>query len=252
MIRFLPFFLLLGIISTSVSAENPTVNLATSDWPPYVASDMKGYGYVYGIVNGAFQSAGYHTHIAFLPWLEVTQVDKNHFDAYFPEYDGHTLKSFACSDPIQGGPVGLYRRKNQSINYTTPYPSKNQAEAFASLKGYRFGVVSGYKNTDAFDNATYLIKIPANTDLENLRHLQEGKVDLAFIDIFVAEYLMNKYNPEFSDLVFMGPSLENKKLFVCFSRNANNYIEKLAAFNRGLKELSDSGRLEQIIEQYQF
>lgn len=233
-----------------VAAPLPTVKLATSEWPPYVSSDLNDKGYVYVIVTEAFKKAGYHPLVEFCPWTEAEKLVEHHNDAVFPSYNRTGIEDFVCSVPVEGGPVGFYKRKSTKIEFSVDDPAKNQLAALQGLKQHRFGVVSGYLNTPTFDSATFLQKQAVPDDLANLEQLQAGKVDLIFIDVFVAQYLIEKNKPKFDDLEFMGPALDYKKVHVCFSNKIAGYETKLSAFNQGLKALKDSGELKAIINKY--
>lgn len=227
------------------------VRLATSEWPPYVGSDVEDNGFLYIIIRDAFKNSGYEPVIEFLPWDQAKQLDQNHNDAYFPEYD-NSDPTLACSYPIYAGPIGLYKKADNQISYSLKNPGKYQERAFQDLNRYTFGVVKGYINTQVFDSMATLKKQAVTNDLENLEQLDNDQVDLIIIDVFVAEHLIDKHKPDFDDISFMGPSLENKKLYVCFSKRAPNYAKKLEAFNNELARLQDSGELYRIIDSHKF
>lgn len=232
----------------TTSQIKPKVKLATTDWPPYVGEKLAGFGYIYAIVTTALQTSGYAVSVQFMPWADTIQLDRNHNDGFFPQYKNNQ-PDLLCSDPIFGGPVALYKRSNDVMRYTVDNPGKNQANAFLALKNYRFGVVGGYINTTDFDNATYLKKVVAPDDYSNLKNLADNKVDLAFTDVFVAEYLKD-HHQELANIEMMGPSLQNEDLYVCFSKNAPDVTNKLAALNRGLHQLTESGEFQAILQKY--
>lgn len=232
-------------------ASLPTLHLATTTWPPYVGEKMKGMGYITAIITTAFQRGGYGTSINFMPWIEAKNLTKYHNDAFYPAYAEDMNDTVICSMPFAGGPVGLYKRAGSVIHYKLAHPEDNQTAALEQLSMYRFGVVNGYTNTKDFDEATFLYKVPATNDFENLEQLHEGKVDLIFTDIFLAEYLIGKY-PQFKDLEFMGPALENKKLYVCFDKTNPASESRLAAFNQQLQALKDSGEFVRIMNAFSF
>lgn len=238
------------IISINVWATKPTVKLSTLNWPPYVGQNIPSKGYVYTIVTRAFQKAGFKTNVAFQSWHET--LKSNDTDAFFPTYERNDIKNVVCSAPIYAGPIGLYKRKNSAIDYTVVNPGKNQLEALRGLKAYRFGVVKGYVNTPAFDNATFLKKSYVDTDLENIKQLENQDVDLIMIDVFTAHYLIESHKPTYDNLEFMGPSLENKQLYICFSTKKPGYQYKLAAFNRALKTMKNDGEINNIMTDYPF
>lgn len=247
MIQRFIFLLLCGFCLT---AQAESVRLATSEYPPYVGTSLKGMGYIYVIVTKAFEQAGYDPVVEFLPWREAKQLDKHQNDAIFPSYGDKHSDSLICSKPLAAGPIGLYKHKQRVLHHTEKNPRKNQKQALYNLRKYRFGTVSGSDTATAFDDADFLIKIPVDSDLENLRQLKDGKVDLTIGDIFVNEYYIDKNHPEFAELEFLGPSLETRDLFVCFSRSSPNYAAKLAAFNKALDKMEARKELRKIAAEY--
>ena len=148
--------------------------------------------------------------------------------------------------------MGLYKRKDTNVSYSID-PRLNQTEALRSLQGYRFGVVRGYVNTEVFDKADFLEKDEVFGDEPNLKKLYNRRIDFMFIDKFVADYLIKNKFPEYeAELEFMEPPLEIKLLYIAFSRQAADSQEKLAAFNRGLKEITADGTLVRIMARHGF
>ena len=242
--------LCLLVFFTSNAGQLTPVRLATTNWPPYVGKDLPGLGYLYVVVTTALQQQGFATSVEFLPWKEAKLLNKYQNEGVFPAYKEEQEADWACSDPMYGGPVGFYRRKNQLIRFTTSDPAANPEQALRGLSAYKIGVVESYTNIPALDKANFLDKIPAKDDYENLLNLQQGKNDLAFVDVFVAEYLIDEHPEELSNIEFMGPSLANKQIYLCFTKANPGYTHLLAGFNKGLKELIDSGEYDRIEEKY--
>ncbi len=247
--------LLLGNIpAANAESGSRVVTLATLEWEPYIGPGLRDNGYVYQIVQEAFRRAGYSTDIAFLPWARAVSITEQGVrDALFPEYyDPGREEKYAFSDPFPGGPVGLYKRKDKNIAWVVD-PTENQTEALRGLKDYRFGVVRGYINTTEFDAAEFLKKDAAVDDEMNLKKLYKDRVQLIFIDKFVATHIMvTRYPWYLGELEFMEPPLEVKDLFVAFSKQSENWEAKRDGFNRGLREIREDGTMDRIIEEFGF
>ncbi|KPA14846.1 amino acid ABC transporter substrate-binding protein [Candidatus Magnetomorum sp. HK-1] len=245
------FFCLLFV---QVLCAGQTVTLATLEWEPYIGPNMKNNGYVHEIVAEALKRSEVEVDIRFLPWARAVNTAKTgKRDGLFPEYyDESRLADFVFSDSFPGGPVGLYKRKDKKIAYSLD-PQKDQSLALKGLKDYRFGVVRGYINTKAFDEASFLTKEEVNSDETNLKKLFKGRIDLIFIDKYVAKHIIVTKYPHFmGDLEFMEPPLEVKPLYIAFSKKAKDYEIKLKAFNSGLKKLKEEGMLNKIMEKHGF
>lgn len=236
-----------------LGAEN-RVTVATLEWPPYIGKKLIGKGYVNEITVAAFKQSGYNVSVTFYPWARaVYLVEKGDMDVLLPEYySKRREKSCVYSDPIPGGPVGLFKHKSLNVKWSHN-PQEKQLLALWKLREYKFGVVRGYINTKAFDNAAFLIKEEVTNDELNLKKLFGKRVHFIFIDKFVAHYLINNRYPGYKDkLEFMEPAMELKPLYLAFSRKSKNNKKKLKAFNRGLSAIKANGTLKKIMGKYYF
>jgi len=221
------------------------ITLTTLDWEPYIGQSLKKQGYVAEIIREVFKRSGYEVEMKFTPWARAVYLAKEGFvDGYFPEYYADEIKAFAMfSDPFQGGPLGFFKQKDRDISFNT----------LKDLMSYKIGVVRDYINTKEFDQADYLTKEAVNDDLTNLKKLIAGRIHLMVGDQFVGLYLMEKNQLEGRENIeFMMPPLELKDLYLCISRKTPDADKKLAAFNKGLKEITEDGTLKQILTDHGF
>ncbi len=244
--------LLLAISLFSEGMAQESVKLASLAWEPYIGPKMQNNGYVADIVVEAFKRAGYKSEISFFPWARAVKVaEYGEFDGVFPEYFEESRKDkFVFSDPFPGGPVGLYKRKDNVVSYSVN-PEINQTEALRGLQDAKFGVVRGYINTAEFDAATFLKKEEVDRDELNLKKLFNRRIQYIFIDKYVAEYLIKHDFPSYAaELEFMVPALEVRSLYIAFSKKASDYQDKLQAFNSGLKQIKQDGTLVRIMKKH--
>jgi ABC-type amino acid transport substrate-binding protein len=186
-------------------------------------------------------------------------------DGIFPAYHSKSREEhFAFSQPFAESPLGFYKKstavagpnisqlKRSEENIVFPEdPRINQTRVLEKMKQYKFGVVAGYVNTPEFDQATFLKKVEAASDEENMMNLINEQVDLIFIDRYVAKNIIVKKFPwHLADYEFMEPPLANKPLFVGFSKKVEGYEDKLKDFNRGLEIAREDGVLKRMINKY--
>ena len=246
------FFSFLITFFFSLSLFAKTIVLGTTEWPPYIQNENN-KGYAYEIVYAAFKQAGYDDiKIIFMPWDDAEKaVSDGNLDAIFPEYFSEKQKqNIIYTDSFSDSPVGFYKKMNSGIHFPNTHPEKNLKATLNKMQKYRFGVVKGYVNLASFDNNTALKKYYVDSDLDNLKQLYSGKVDIIFIDKNTAEYLLHhELSPEYQEqLVFMTPPLYYKKLYVGLS-NKNPKAEKISAdFNKGLQEIKKNGIFAEIID----
>lgn len=222
-----------------------TLQFATLDWEPYIGETLPDNGYVAVLVHEAFDFSDRQVELTFLPWARVVAIAKTgEFDGYLPEYHSKELeKDFIFSDPFPGGPLGFFRRKGSNIHYS----------ALRDLSPFVIGVVRGYVNTVEFDTASYLKKEEVSNDLLNFKKLLNKRVDLVVADKYVGHHIMNKYLQERQhEIEFISPPLEEKLLYLCISRKKKDAEKIVATFNDGLRNMQETGRLEEILRKYGF
>jgi polar amino acid transport system substrate-binding protein len=195
------------------------------------------------VARAAFEAMGHKLEVDFYPWKRAVYLAKNgEYDGYFPEYYAEELKeSFILSEPMGSGPLGLAELKNKSIQWNS----------LEDLKRFTIGTVSGYVNTAEFDamvSRKELKVSEASDDIKNLLKLSSGRMDAAVVDKNVLNYLLAsdpKLKAKAASLQFNSNLLEDKKLYICFTKDAKG--EKWAAI---LKEGLTKINVEEIMKNY--
>jgi len=230
---------------TESGAAEKKISLATLEWEPYVGRKLVNQGFTSEIVSQALKRVGYEVEINFMPWARViTQVKKGKLDAAYPAYySEERTKTYSVTSSFATGPLGFYKLKKQTVSYKT----------LQDLKGYKIGVVRGYINTQAFDQANYLKKRVGNSDIQNLRKLSRNKIDLVIIDKLTAQHILNTTFTEGRDqLEFLEPPLEEKSLHLIFSRKIKNFQQKTLDFEKGLQAIIADGTVKEIMKRHGF
>ncbi len=225
------------------SAGQPVVTLATLQWEPYVGEQLENQGFTSEIVRAAFAATGYQVEIRFTSWARALEgAERGEVDGAYPAYhSAERERKFAMSEPFASGPLVLAARHDSSPAY----------DSVRDLAGLRIGVVKGYVNTEAIDQADDLDKVVAYDDAVNLRRLLIGRLDLIVIDRETARFILDEVFPgRRAEVVFLQPPLEKRELFVVFSRATENGREMRDAFNRGLGRIRKSGELQSILSRH--
>jgi polar amino acid transport system substrate-binding protein len=241
LLRYLLFTFFI-LISSLCSAEQKTIKLATLDWPPYSGKSLKNGGFTTEIVSKAFALSGYQVEIHYMPWARVlSAVEKGHYDAMFPAYESDERREkYLFSEAFAHSPLVLFQREGLNIQYSN----------LEDLTDHKIGIVRGYVNTQAFDEANFLNKKIANSDEQNIRKLLKNRIDLAIVDKYFAYYLIEqKQLDREKKLTAITTPVENKPLFLCVSKNIENSTEILDAFQKGLSILQQEGVINNIIHQ---
>jgi len=234
--RFITFILI--FISYCTKAE--TISLATTNWPPYISKNMKNYGPVAEIIRKAFSVSGVEVKFIFAPWARsLNSAEKGLYDGIMPEYyDKDRLDNFYFSDPFFSSKVGLFKHDDLKFKFTGNYKE---------LRNYSIAIVRGYVNTEQIDNSKELKKVVILDDVSSLKMLSKRRVDFSFMDKYVGYYLLSK-NRAIKNLTFMRPPLEEKRLYVAFSKKSKRAKYFLKYFNHGLKVIRKD--IPSIIKKY--
>lgn len=219
-------------------AQDRTVYLSTLDWQPYTGSKLPLGGATTEVIRAAFANADYQIEVAYRPWKRAIDMSAKGTDgviAYFPGYHCNHREGFIASEPIGNGPLGFAEHVEAPITWDSLDSIGEQQ--------LKIGTVLGYANTDEFDakvGTGWIIAIPSNDDITNLRKLMRKRIDAVVIDKFVLEYL-KATNPSLSkgreNLQFNARPLEDKTLYLCFRDDEAGHA-MLQVFNEGLTKVN--------------
>ncbi|MBF0208922.1 MAG: transporter substrate-binding domain-containing protein [Oligoflexia bacterium] len=225
--------------------QKKIVYLASLDWPPYNGKGLIDGGANTLVAKMAFAAMGYELVVDFYPWQRAVEFAKmdSKYSGYFPEYYSKEIETdFIFSNAMGEGPLGFAERKDNKITWNS----------LSDLRPYTIGIVQGYVNTEKFDEMVKakILKVdPVLDDLANLKKISLKRIPLAVIDKYVFNYLVNENlstSSEFSKLQFNAKILENKKIFICFSRSKRESKGWVNIFNEGLKKIN----YQKIMEDY--
>lgn len=234
---------LLCIIFTSVALANEkSVSLSFVDYPPYYSQDLQNDGPISEIIALAYKKQGYKVSTEQLPWaraLEWTKEGK--YDGiYTAWYREDRKEHFAFSSPLPANEIVLFKHKNTQVNF----------KSYADLKPYLIGIVRGYANPPGFDDAG-LKTAAVTSDKQNLLKLSDSRIDLALVDKATGNHIIRTKIPAMQEkLDWVSPPLKVDPQYIMFSRKAPNFETKLNDFNAGLKQITDSGELQEILDKH--
>lgn len=243
-INFLFFIVTFFLSSSAFSAE---IHLVSCDWKPYAAEGLPDNGFTCEIISEAFKAKGHSVSFTFLPWRRAMhETERGTFNGCFSAYyNEDRARRFAMSEPYITGPLVLCSKNDLNFTYTN----------LKDLKPFRVGTVIGYANTKEFDAANFIKKDPVVTDLQNLRKLLSGRVDLIIIDKYLAIYHLKNapvLEGSISNVRFIDPPLKEQTVHIMFSKAVPFYKTTVHDFNQGLKAIKKNGVYEKILRKHDF
>lgn len=230
-------FLIAFLLSTPTFAQ--TIKFSTLEWPPYLGEKLPEQGFGVEIVRAAFRAEGIdHVTTDFLPWsraLLVAEQGKEYSGVMLAYYSKERSEKFIYSDPVISGEIKFAMRNDNVISWNK----------FIDLKNKKIGVVQDYVNNPELDklisDKTLWAEASAS-DENNITKLAYKRTDLAVVDTNVFDYLVKTaptLRPFKDQLQIHGKTLEDKKLYVLFSKNEEG-MRLVKIFNRGLKKINPS------------
>jgi len=229
---------LLALLASPVPAE---LRLASVEYPPYSSSELPDGGGLVELTRRAFATQGYQPRIDFKPWARVrAELRSGEFHgalALWPkEIEEERL---IASRPLFYSQLGLFVRSDD------PQPFRTLED----LRGRRVGAVRGYGYPSRLREAGLVLE-EAVSDITNLRKLAAGRFDMVLVEHLVGEYLVSRDEQLRGRLQWQEPELANIPLMIGFVTPRPGEPDWAAIFERGLRELHDSGEYLRILERH--
>ncbi len=222
------------------------VTLSTGEWPPFTSKSLAHQGFYSEIVRQAFALEDYEVQYQFLPWARAYMyVEQGKVDGSLT-WAKTTSKEKAVlfSEPVFWHNKVFFHLSQQPFNWHN----------IDSLKQLTIGATEQYTYGYAFDLAAEKSELKVeyvSSDLLNLKKLLVGRIDIFPSDIHVGYQLIKQHFPAEKAALFTHhpQSVQQTYTHVIFSKNNQQRSKQLlAAFNRGLQKLKQSGAYQQIID----
>lgn len=232
----------------------PTTNiikLTNGEWSPYTSEQMPHYGLYSHIVSEAFALEGITVEYDFYPWARAMHlVETGQYEGTIPwiitaEREEAGLVQFSPSFFAETCDV-FFHRHDFAFDWQT----------VEDLEGLRIGLIVEYSITKEFE--TLQQEGQALTlDIATSEDANFQKLLLDRIDIFPAtrevglQYLRQNMTPEEAAQITYHPApWRCGGLHLVISQQSPRADELLQTFEQGLQKLKDSGRYEQMLQDF--
>ncbi len=225
------------------TAADKIIKIVDSPWLPYYGQFLPNYGLVPEIVTAAYAQTGYTPKYNVMSWSRALKDLKDgKYDAVVTaSYTEERAKIYLYSEFYMASPIVFFKRKDSSIHWNT----------LSDLKNYKIAVLKGYSYSPDFDNAPYLRKVTARSEVLSFKKLYYKQADLVVMDQVVGHYILNKKMVGAErDAEPLQPPLYTDKLYLMFSKKTPNAKEKIKAFNKGLKVIKANGTFSRILAKH--
>lgn len=236
--------LLFCLQSSYLFAER--VNIVVDDYPPFIDQQAENKGFMTELVEKAFKLSGFESQVEFSPWkrIEAFEIDQHDKVSFSWIWNQERDKRWLFSNALMASPTILVARKGSSIEWTR----------YEDLKPYKIALSRGYSYGDEFDRLIPEMDTQtANSDLQNIRKVLAGRVDLFPVDPYVGAMLIRQnFSAEERDqlmLIHEPQFTEPYTMHLVCSKKNENCQKHIEHFNQGLAQLRDTGELQKLIDQ---
>lgn len=243
------FLLWLFIFSLSFSASADKITIRADVWCPYncePGSELPGY--MIEITRAIFEKVGHKIEYKALPWARaIKQTREGHFNAIVGAYIDDA-PDFLFPESLGVSEMVFYGKKDQEWKYSG---------FIDSVKKIKLGAIKDYAYSTKLDEYIASKKSSNNVQLvhgkspleSNIKKLLAGRVDILVVNKDVFKYMLLKTGRLNESFKHCG-ILDTSKVHVAFSPKNKKSPIYVKIFNRGLKELKVSGRLQKILSKY--
>ena len=237
-------FFITGFSSIVLAKE--TVYITTGEFPPFTSQKFEHLGTSIRILKAVFELSDMDMEIEFFPFSRAFDlVKRGKKDATFPWiYNDSRAQDFYYTNAVFSESIHFFHLKSDDFDWQTT----------ADLKGIDIGTIISFSFGKEFDEAVKAYKLwvqPVASDEINFRKLLKGRIKIFPVNVEVGQHiLLNKFTQEERKLVtYHAKPVVVEPLYLLFSKNNPKNIERVKAFNQGLKRLKSTEKYKQYIEQ---
>lgn len=232
--------LMLALLTGVSEPSRSGLTLVVDEYPPYIEQNTTGQGLMTQLVMQAYAQQGIYPKLVFSNWrrIEEIEIDQNHYMSFPYIHSQARNAKWHFSDNIITAPTAMVHRKNNPIEWRT----------LEDLKPYTIGISAGYHYGDAFEAFRSQLNVyQAGTDLQNLRRVIHGRLDIFPVDPYVATALLNQhfsYKQRMLVSITSQPSLITDSMHAVCAKTDPHCLYYLNRLNRGLEKMKQNGQYQ--------
>jgi polar amino acid transport system substrate-binding protein len=220
------------------------ITLSNGEWRPYLSQRLPHGGVVSRIVSEAFASQGVTVKFVFRPWkrayIEALQGDVHGSVVWGPGTDGaRRAQDFLLSDTVLEGQTVFFHLRSVPFDW----------QHYADLRKVRIGGTAGYIYD--FENLPGIQIDRAANDEIGFRKLLAGRFDIFPSDLHGGRAVLTEHfsQAEASQIIAHPTPYSVTQYHLLLSKKIAANGRYLQLFNRGLKQLRESGKYAQYMAQ---
>lgn len=232
---------LYAFLMLTATIDAAELNVATSEWIPYVGNDLPKQGMAIDIVNTALQRAGYQPVVSIKNWSRALEgTDVGYYDLIAAAwYSKKRAQHFVFSKPYLQNEIKLLKHVDSDFQY----------QSVMNLNGKLLGVIKDYAYGEAVDNAQGLLRVPGTHVLENILRVLNRQIDLTLDDERVLQYqIRHNMSSNKDKLVMLPKPISTNGLHIAVSKQNPRHQEIVQAFDKAIAGMKKDGSYERIIK----
>ncbi len=241
-------------VNSSAQEEQKTITLAADIWCPYNCdSKDERPGFMVELAKEIFQKKGINVQYVIVPWERaVEDARKGTYSGIIGARVGDAPDFIFPDEPLGFSSNYFYVRSDSTWQF----------DGIESLEAISLGVIEGYSYDDKLDayvklyheDVNHIQPVSGETALQqNFEKLELKRVDAIVEDINVANnFLKQTGQKDKFKTVGEEPdvNLSNKYVYIAFNPVNKDSKELARILSDGMRELRKSGRLEEILSEY--
>jgi polar amino acid transport system substrate-binding protein len=234
--RIILFFL---ILSSWITAQETSLNLASDVWPPFTNVESK-KSIALDLVSKALSRIDINTSHKIISFEEVIQgLNTKMIDgsgALWKTDDRE--ENLIFSEPYLQNRLVLVGLKGMDVNLNS----------IPELTNRKIGVVKGYAYDENLLNATNLELVFGDSDQHNLESLFDRKIDYMLVDELLIQYLLQyQLNDVNTYLSIAEKPLQVKTLHLAIQKTLPNAENIIINFNKEIKKMIKDGTYNEVL-----
>ncbi len=232
------------VLPNTASSEDRVVQVSTGDWPPFLSKSMKHHGIAARIISESFALEGIRVEYSWFPWQRTySNVINGISDASaIWAITDERSKELLFSDPIIINTHVLFFNKSKPLNWTS----------IKELSGLIIGATNGYFYGEEFQQAesSGLITVERTSiESSNFKKLAAGRIDVVIAERDTGYEIMKQVltAEQIESLDISQKEVASFTNHLVISKKIENGEVLLSTFNKGLKKLIKSGKVEQYL-----
>jgi polar amino acid transport system substrate-binding protein len=220
------------------------LRIVSSEFVPHNGEHLPQQGYAIELVRQIFASQQQQVSFEFLPWPRALKLSQKGEAVAIVTlwFDQDRAQYLYYPTPLYSNFMRFYHRNQFPIDLIhVAQPRKRKL---------RLGMVRGYSYHPSITHLPVTF-VELNSDLESLKMLALGRVDFVICEQLVAEHILsNELSSYQSQISSVGPVLEEKPMYLAFSKAHPAATAMMQVFERGLQHVKQQQKLQRLLPHY--